>query len=160
MTNPTATPSRGSRRIEILRGAWGIALLIGPDQVLARVHGLRIDTKSRVVARILGARHLTQALLSGLRPSPEVLAMGVWVDAVHALTALGLVATDRSRVRAGLTDTAIAAGWGAVGYRDLVAGPTPPSHEGIRDSLAVGVLSHVPAGPLLLTVARADRNGC
>ncbi|MFY0408575.1 hypothetical protein [Solicola sp. PLA-1-18] len=41
------------------------------------------------VARLLGARHLAQACLSGTRPTPEVIAMGVQVNAVHALTALG-----------------------------------------------------------------------
>jgi hypothetical protein len=78
------TEHRRSRRIETVRGGWGLALLISPDAVLGTVHGLRVDRKSRVVARILGARHLVQAVSSGVRPSAEVLAMGVWVDWVHA----------------------------------------------------------------------------
>lgn len=42
---------------------------------------------SLIVARILGARRLTQAALSDVGPSPEVLAMGVWVDCAHATLA-------------------------------------------------------------------------
>ena len=138
------------RRIEMLRGAWGLALIAVPDPVLGAVHRLRIDTKSRAVARILGARHLTQAILSGYRPSPEVLAMGVWVDAIHALAALGLAAIDRRRIRAGLADTAIAAVWAAAGYRDLtIARATPARHQHVRDQLADVVLARVPAGSFL-----------
>lgn len=154
------TPSpAGYRSIEAFRGAWGVALLAYPDCVLRSVHGLKIDSKSRVVARILGARHVTQALLSGHRPSPEVLAMGVWVDSVHALTALGLAVVDRARVRAGLTDAAVAAVWAAAGYRDLRhATATPPAHQRIRDRLAVAVLKRAPVGSPLLAVKRDRRS--
>jgi hypothetical protein len=143
--------SKQYRGVEVLRGGWGAALLAAPDHILGLLHGVRVDSKSRVVARILGARHLTQAVLSGYRPSPEVLAMGVWVDTVHALTALGLAVLDPTRARAGLTDTAIGAMWGAAGYQDLrAARATPPAHQRIRDQPAVAVLDHAPAGRLLL----------
>ncbi len=76
--------------------------------------------------------------------------MGVWVDTVHALTALGLAAIDRRRIRAGLANTAIAAVWAAAGYRDLtIARATPPQHQRIRDQLAEVVLARVPAGSFL-----------
>ena len=77
--------------------------------------------------------------------------MGVWVDTVHALTALGLAAVDRDRARAGLTDTAVAGLWAVVGNRDLArAAPTPAAQQRIRDRLAILVLSHVPGGRRLL----------
>lgn len=60
------------------------------------VHHVTVDNKSVLIARILGVRQLAQAVLSGVRPSPEVLAMGVWVDGVHAMTALGLACVDAS----------------------------------------------------------------
>jgi hypothetical protein len=147
---PAPADTKQYRSIEILRGAWGVALLAIPDRILGAVHGLRIDTRSRTVARILGARHLTQAALSGYRPSPEVLAMGVWVDTVHALTALGLAAGDHRRIRAGLADTAIAATWAAAGYQDLdSARATPARRQRVRDQLAVTVLARMPGGRLL-----------
>jgi hypothetical protein len=146
-----------SRKIELFRATWGAALLIAPRLVMKRVHHVRVDTKSVVVARILGARQLSQAALSGVRPSPEVLAMGVWVDAVHSLTALGLAAVDRSRVRAGLTDTAVAALWAVAGYRDLAgARPAPAAYQRRRDRLAATVLRVAPGGHLLSQQFRAD----
>jgi hypothetical protein len=155
----SASQPRAYRGIELLRGGWGAALLVAPDRVLGVVHGLDVDTKSRVVARILGARQLTQAVLSGFRPSPEVLAMGVWVDAVHAITALGLAAADRHRLRAGVTDTVIAGLWAGAGYRDLThARATPPAHQRRRDRLAICVLSVVPGGRALRNqIANARR---
>ncbi|PND57975.1 hypothetical protein CRM90_10720 [Mycobacterium sp. ENV421] len=155
----TDVPTTRSRSIELTRAGWGLALLVAPRAVMESVHRIEVDTKSVVVARILGARHLTQALLSGWRPSPEVLAMGVWVDAVHALTAVGLAAVDRNRARAGLTDAAAATIWAGAGYRDLSQrSATPPSHQRVRDRLARIVLGVVPGGAFLLSQVRADRN--
>ena len=150
--------ARDYRVIEVLRGAWGAALLAAPDRILSAIQGVRVDTKSRVIARILGARQLSQAALSGFRPSPEVLAMGVWVDTVHALTALGLALVDCDRARAGLTDTAIAGLWATAGYRDLTRGrATPPAHQRRRDQLAVLVLTHAPGGRVLRKQINKDR---
>ena len=160
MTSAPDPPPAGGRprRIELVRAGWGTALLIAPRQVMTTVHHVRVDTKSLAVARILGARQLTQAALSGLRPSPEVLAMGVWVDTVHAMTAFGLAVLDRSRARAGLTDTAIAGMWAILGYRDLAsAQPTPPAHQRRRDQLARIVLGAVPVGARLLQRVAAER---
>ena len=146
------------RRTELLRGAWGAVLLVAPRQVLGHVHHLRIDRPSVAVARVLGARQLAQAVLSGVDPSPEVLAMGVWVDAVHAATAVGLAVVDRHRARAGLTDAAVAGLWGVLGYRDLVTNrATPWSHQRRRDELARLVLGLVPGGKPLLSRCAAAR---
>ena len=150
--------SHSSRPIELLRATWGTALLLAPEQVLSWGHHLRVDSTSLTVARILGARHLAQAALSGIRPSPEVLAMGIWVDAAHAATALGLAATDRHRVRAGLIDTAVATVWALTGYRALrTTDATPPGHDRHRDALARAVLHLLPAGAFLLRVAAVTR---
>ncbi len=153
--SPVAT---SNRKIELVRASWGAAMLVAPRQVMEAA-SVRVDSKSVLIGRILGARHLTQAVLSGVRPSPEVLAMGVWVDAVHALTALGLAAVDRDRARAGLTDSAIAGVWAGAGYRDLVRAPaTLPSHQGLRNKLAQIVLGVVPGGRFLLRQVRTDRS--
>lgn len=77
--------------------------------MLSRVHGAEVDRKAVVVVRILGARHLVQAALSGIKPSPELIAAGAWVDTVHSVTAFGLAATDRYRAADGITDAVIAA---------------------------------------------------
>lgn len=146
------------RIIEIGRAGWGAAMLCAPRVILEHIHHVEIDTKSVVVSRILGARHLGQAALSGINPSPEVLAMGVWVDAVHAGSAVALAVLDRSRARAGFTDAAIAAGWAAAGYRDLRnAIATPPTHQRRRDRLARWVLQIVPGGAQLGQIAANTR---
>jgi hypothetical protein len=141
--------------IEVARGVWGAALLVSPRAVLEQVHGVRADARSIAVARVLGARHLAQATLSGVRPTPAVLALGVWVDTVHAGTALTLAAADRTRARAGVTDAAVAAGWAAAGFRDLARGRVPgQASERLRDRLAGSVLDRLPAGRALLSRAR------
>jgi hypothetical protein len=151
---------RSVRGVEVTRALWGLALLTRPQDVLAHVHRVQGDRPSIVVARILGARHLVQAVLSGVRPSPEVLAMGVWVDGAHAATAVGLAAVDRDRASAGLVDTVAATAWAAVGLHDLQhAAATPPAHDRRRDAMARAVLRHVPGGrPLLTQIATARRH--
>lgn len=148
------------RRIELVRGAFGMALLVAPRPMLRHVHRVEADSVSVAVARVLGVRQLTQAVLSGVRPSPEVLAMGVWVDLAHATSALGLAAVDRSRGFAGLFNAAAATGWAGSGYTTLRTGPvTQPSHERVRDRLARVTLERVPGGAPLLEIAdeRRDR---
>ena len=146
------------RWVEVVRAGWGLSLLAAPDYVLSHVHHIQIDQRSRVVARILGARHLAQAALSGVSPSPEILAMGVWVDAVHAASAVGLAALDRPRVRAGATDALIAGSFAATGWHDLARTPgAPGGHDRRRDRLARLVLRLLPGGKGLLARARRDR---
>lgn len=158
MTAHTQTDTSTRRWIEVIRAGWGAALLIAPRSVLTHVHHVRVDTKAVAITRILGARQLAQAALSGGNPSPEVLAMGVWVDSAHAATGVALGAVDRSRARAALTDTAVAALWAWAGYRDLVGGvATPPDHDRRRDGLARLVLRVVPGGRSLLGRADSDR---
>ncbi|MDQ2847532.1 MAG: hypothetical protein M3Y77_14560 [Actinomycetota bacterium] len=84
--------------------------------------------------------------------------MGVWVDTVHALTAIVLMLADPSRARAAATDAAVAGLWAVFGYRDLGAVHTPaPAHQRRRDQLARSVLSIVPGGPPLMRLADAAR---
>lgn len=152
--------TRKVRWVEVGRAAWGLGLLLAPRRVLRATQWIELDTTSVVVARVLGARHTTQAALSGLAPTPEILAMGVWVDAVHAGTALLLAATDRARFRAGLTDAVVASLWAAAGHHDLtVGGPGLNAHRGRRDALARAVLGVVPGGRALLRSVDEARAG-
>jgi len=145
------------RRVEVARVAYSLAMLAVPRR-LQRLLGVPADRTGTVVVRVLGARQLVQGLASGLSPSPEVLAMGVWVDLAHASTGLGLAAVDRSRARAGLIDAALAAGWAAAGLWDLgTVRATPPAHDRRRDELARTVLRHAPGGGWLLAQAHAAR---
>ncbi|OBH94117.1 hypothetical protein [Mycobacterium sp. E2733] len=145
------------RLIEVLRAGWGTVLLAAPSEVLDHIHGVEVDRKALVVTRILGARHLTQALLSGINPGPEVLAAGVWVDTVHSITALGLAVVDRRRARGGVTDAAVAASWAGLGWRHLRAGKARTDGVRGRDRLARMVVGALPGGGGLMARAQAVR---
>ncbi|CQD19374.1 hypothetical protein BN000_04510 [Mycobacterium europaeum] len=145
------------RFIEVLRAGWGAVLLAAPSQVLDHIHGVEVDRKALVVTRILGARHLGQAVLSGINPGPEVLAAGVWVDAVHSATALGLAAVDRRRARGGVTDAAVAAAWAGLGWRHLRTGQARTDGVRGRDRLAATVVGALPGGAGLMARAQAVR---
>ena len=72
------------------------------------------------MARVLGARHLLQAMATawaeaaGLPVVPVLLA-GAAVDATHAASMLGFAAVSRPLRRAALADAALEAGLGAFG---------------------------------------------
>lgn len=146
------------RYIELVRAGWGAALLLAPGTVLSRVHGVQVDRKSLVISRILGARHLVQASLSGPSPTPEILAAGVWVDTVHSMTAVGLAVADGSRVRVGVVDAVVAGLWAVLGAYDLRTGKVPPSDQArVRNRLARGVIGALPGGRLVMDQAQQAR---
>lgn len=146
------------RPIEIARCLWGTALLLAPHGILSRLPGVNVDRKAVVVTRILGARHIAQATLSGVDPSPEVLAAGVWVDAVHSITAVGLAAVDPHRTQGASIDAVVAAAWAVFGWRDLTTGKVPRRDRlQRRDQLARIVLALLPGGKPLLAQAEHAR---
>jgi hypothetical protein len=61
------------------------------------------------VLRVLGVRHIGQAVVEAPGPQPVVRYLGAAVDGLHALTAVGLAVIDPRWRRGALTDTAIAA---------------------------------------------------
>lgn len=147
------------RGFELMRAGWGAALLAAPAEVLTHIHGVEVDRKALVVTRILGARHLVQAGFSGINPSPEVLAAGIWVDTVHSLTAFGLAAVDRSRARGGIVDGVVAALWGGLALRHLHQGKARTAGVRGRDRLARAIVGSLPGGRGLMAEAEAVRAG-
>lgn len=145
------------RSIELIRAGWGGVLLAAPAGVLSHIHGVRVDRRAIVVTRILGARHLIQAALSGVNPGPEVLAAGVWVDTVHSATAVGLALVDRRRARGGVIDAAVAASWAALGWHHLRTGQVRTDGVRGRDRLARTVVGVLPGGHALMAQAQAAR---
>lgn len=144
------------RSIEITRCLWGTALLVAPRGTLWRLPRVNVDRRAVAVTRILGARHIAQATLSGVEPSPEVLAAGVWVDAVHSITAVGLAAVDPHRAQGATIDAVVAAAWAVFGWRDLTTGKVPRrDRQQRRDQLARMMLALLPGGKPLL--ARAEQ---
>jgi hypothetical protein len=146
------------RYLEFVRAGWGAVLLTAPRAVLTAAHAVHVDRKALAITRILGARQLVQASLSGVNPTPEILAAGVWVDAVHSLTAFGLAAVDRRRVRVGVVDGIVAAVWAGFGWHHLHAKQTRPFADAPRrDRLARTVIGALPGGRGLMAQARRAR---
>lgn len=110
-----------------------------------------------LVTRVLGARQLTHGLPSGLRPGPGVLAVGVWVDTLHAATAVGLAALDRRRAGPALADAGIAATFAVLGRRDLLAvraAARGTAAGGWQERVARDLLPVLPGAPGIEPVAR------
>jgi hypothetical protein len=96
--------------LTVARVFWGAALLLAPSSVIGDLPRGRIDRSSRLVARLLGARQLAEAVFTGRHRSRRAMLAGAAVDATHAATcaALGLMRPDRRRLALSNAATATA----------------------------------------------------
>ena len=104
-----------------LRIAVGLHHLVAPGLGTKQLLGKGLDSRARLVVRVLGARYLAQALVVGRAPNRAVLALGAEVDAAHAASMIVLARFDRGRRREGLTSALVAGGFamaGALAARD------------------------------------------
>ncbi len=104
------------------RVAYGAALVLAPDTVVGIAASTPPGDTVRVVARVLGVRHLVQALLTADRPAPAALTLGALVDLLHLASMLGLAVVDPRHRRYALLDAGAAAGWAATGAAAARAG--------------------------------------
>jgi len=93
------------------RALYGAALLVAPGPILAVVAGQPPSRRDRAVARVLGARHVAQALAS-VAAGRSAMAPGAMVDSLHAASMVALAArrspgNDGSIRRAELADAAV-----------------------------------------------------
>ena len=109
----------------MLRAAWGTVLLSQPGRVLALCDTAGVPGPAVFAARLLGARQLTQAIITALAPTPRVIRLGAAVDTLHACTGIGLAVLVPRWRRPALADAAVAAGF-AVGGQLRVR---PPRHR-------------------------------
>ncbi len=91
------------------RLGWGLMLLVAPAPVL-RASTSPVTPAWCAVARLLGVRHVAQALVE-LRVAPRRPALLRAVDGAHAASALVVARLDRGRRRLALIDAAIATGF-------------------------------------------------
>jgi hypothetical protein len=93
-TGPAARPRR--LLVPLARAGYGAALLCAPGPMIGAVTGRPPSRHARRVARVLGVRHLAQAAITAVNPGPEVVALGVVVDLLHAASmfAFAAVAPD------------------------------------------------------------------
>lgn len=129
----------------MVRGGYAVVLLARPDWFLFVATGRPPDRRTRAVTRVLGARHLAQALLTLGSPGPATWAAGAEVDALHSATALALACLDPARARAGMVDAAVAGTMCVAGVHAARATPAPaagphPAWWGLRETLASAVV--------------------
>jgi hypothetical protein len=112
-------PAAGDVLVAV-RTCYGWLLACAPRRML-RIGGAQPPSRPEVaVTRVLGGRHLAQALLTaaaeaaGLPPA-AVFAAGAAVDAVHAASMAGLAVMSRPLRRATLTDAALETGLATAG---------------------------------------------
>jgi hypothetical protein len=114
----------------LVRAAYGAALCCAPGPMLRLEGGPGAGDSpgTRAVARVLGGRHVVQAVASAMRPAPAVLALGAGTDVLHSASMIALAALDRPRRRLGLSDSLVAAAFAAGGWALASrsrAGPSP-----------------------------------
>lgn len=128
------------RPLEVVRAAWGLACLLLPGRIVHALGGAAADELARVVLRVLGARHVLQAVVSGVAPGPAVLRVGAWVDGAHGATSLLLAAVDPRRARVALVDTAVAAAWCLASLHDARRAARLRRYRDTRRERLAGVL--------------------
>jgi len=90
------------RAFVLVRGSLGLVELVAPTTVLRAIRADPADRDERVTVRVLGARHLLQAVVTAARPTSGTRRAGVAVDAAHAASMLALAAASPSHRRAAL----------------------------------------------------------
>ncbi len=121
------------------RIVYGLVLLAAPSPLLRLASGKPATSREQAVTRILGARLLTQAAATDIRPDAVSVALGAEVDFVHAITMLGWAAVDRGARRLTLLSAATA-GLFAVG--------------GAAQARRTPAVADAPTGDVLATLVR------
>jgi hypothetical protein len=117
---------------EAARLAYGAALLVAPDVTAGALAGRRLDGRARLVVRVLGARHVTQALvLRSQAPGSTLRRVARATDLQHAGSMALHAAHAPGWERAALTDASLAL---------LLAGPAEPRQPQAPRTKLVGPL--------------------
>ena len=134
MTGPDGPPPDRDDRLATrilavlspVRAAIGAARLVVPALSLPGINAARLGGGGRKVVRVLGARHVAQAVLTGRAPTRAVLWLGAEVDAAHAASMLGVAVCSRRYRRAALGDAVVAGTLAAAGAWAARHAPTEP----------------------------------
>jgi hypothetical protein len=103
--------------VDALRLAYGSLLVLRPDALLGSKRVSGSDERIRSVVRVLGARHVVQAVIVGTWPTGPCRRVGAAVDALHSITDVAFARLDARRRRAAALDAAIAVALGAANMR-------------------------------------------
>jgi hypothetical protein len=106
--------------LDVTRGLYGAALLVRPTALCRVLHVDVPSTELRLVMRVLGARHLAQAIVVPIVDSDVTRALGAVADVLHGATDL-LYARWRRGRRTGAEFDAVVAASFAVANAALAA---------------------------------------
>jgi hypothetical protein len=148
VTETTASRAAGRLRllVPLARAGYGAALLCAPGPIIGVVTGRPPSPRARQVARVLGVRHLAQAVITALNPGPEVVRLGVVVDLLHAASMFAFAAVVPDLRDAELAD-ALAATALAVAEPALSSFGRPKS-AGREQRTSDGAATQPPGPPL------------
>lgn len=98
------------RAPEAVRAAYGLCQLVSPAVMFRLAIGHQPESGASVVMRILGARHLFQAVVIGAAPTSVALhCCGGVVDSLHSASMVALAVADHRHRRAAASDAIVAA---------------------------------------------------
>ena len=112
----------------VARLAYGAALVLAPERTALALTGRGLGRRGRVVARVLGVRHLVQGASLALHHGAGLRRAGRWADLLHACSMVLLAVLIPGQERIALTDAVIEvalAGSSAVPAGDPAAGSRP-----------------------------------
>jgi hypothetical protein len=104
------------------RLVWGAVLIAAPGAVVRVLSGEHADRSWRWLGRVLGARHLVQALFESKQKRHPGRTIPV-VDALHGASALSLSLIKPQYRRLGLTDALIAGSFALWAWRSSAGAP-------------------------------------
>lgn len=118
-------PGQASRGLlQPVRACYGGALLFAPARVIRMVTGRPASPRACGVARVLGARHLIQAVVTiAADSSAESVGLGALVDLAHAASMAGLALVDRGVRRLTLSDALVETMFATAGLSQVTQGP-------------------------------------
>jgi hypothetical protein len=111
-----------SHRPPLLHALLGTALLAFPDAVARRAGWSGGDRTGALAIRVLGVRHLGQAVALWVWPGRSALRLGGSVDLLHATSMAVLAAVAEPRRRAALASMLAAGALAAVQFREANRG--------------------------------------
>jgi len=98
-----------SRSVTWLRAGVGAVLALFPGRVASAAEGHPATPRACLVTRVLGVRHLAQAVLTFVAPQLLTPVRGALVDGLHMATVMLLAARSPQHRRAALMNAALAA---------------------------------------------------
>ncbi len=104
-------------RLEVVRGLYGLCLLIAPRFVAESVVRVPVSDAQATVIRVLAGRHLVQAVLTLRTQRSGVHDLAGVVDVLHALSMIGVGIISSANRRAALADAAVAGTFAVLEFR-------------------------------------------